>query len=85
VTARVEVVVSRKMPGVVFANWEAKWADVARETVSLDLAAGQQVNLLQQVAQKVPVGGRVRWTVVEPKSAPLMEEFIANVPAETKK
>lgn len=102
VTAKVEVVVSRKQGGVIFADWEAKWTDLARETLTVQLAPGMEFNLLDlqirpslpldavrgggteivlrdwQFGQKVPSGGRLRVTVLEPKGAAAMEEFIAN-------
>ncbi|HUS47460.1 MAG TPA: sugar-binding protein [Phycisphaerae bacterium] len=80
VTAKVEVLVSKKAPGTTFPNWETMWFDLARAAITVNLGPKGKANLLdRQMELKVPAGGRLRLTVLEPAAPKLLEEFIANV------
>jgi hypothetical protein len=86
VRANVEVSVYKKLPGIIFPTWEAKWSWIAYETKNVDLAPGQVVNLLDEsLGQRVPSGGRVRLdaAIADSGKRPMLvqavtEEFIAN-------
>ncbi|MFH1571514.1 MAG: hypothetical protein ABIL09_26215, partial [Gemmatimonadota bacterium] len=83
VAARVEILVSAPRPADGYGTWEDRWTDLARETRALEVppaaggVPGQAPLLGADLARRVPAGGRVRITLVEP--GPLQfEEFIAN-------
>ncbi|MBN2581876.1 MAG: hypothetical protein JXL80_02335 [Planctomycetes bacterium] len=79
VEAQVEILISTPAPGDWFADWEARWFDLARETVTMKLEPHEQVRLInRELTLKMPAGGRLRLTLKKPGPA-LMEEFIANV------
>jgi hypothetical protein len=89
VEARLEMRISKKAPGIAFANWDAKWPVIANEIKYIQLAPGQTVNLLDKLLEKkVPIGGLLRLTVGDNvykdrllvlKNS-IAEEFIANSP-----
>jgi hypothetical protein len=84
VKAMVGVLISAPEPGPRFAGWQDRWRDVANEVIVYQLpplsakTAGGLSLLEHDIEQKVPAGGRVRFTLINEKGqATLWEEFIA--------
>jgi len=78
VTAKVEILVSEREFGDTFPDEESMWFDVARETVTLTLKPREELKILSHdLKLKMPPGGRLRFTLLEPAPV-LMEEFIGN-------
>ncbi|NIA21866.1 MAG: hypothetical protein GWP05_07880, partial [Anaerolineaceae bacterium] len=78
-SAAVEILISSPEPGNWFPDWEARWFDLARETVTIKLAPGEKFRLINhKLSLKIPAGGRLRLTLLEPEPR-LSEEFIANL------
>jgi hypothetical protein len=83
VSATVEVLVSAPRQRDSFATWEEKWADLARQILSVQVPpAGDSGNdtvplLGPELSRRVPPGGRVRLTLLAPGPVQF-EEFIAN-------
>ena len=74
----------RAEPGPRFTNWSDRWRDIANEVIVYQLpplsakTAGGLSLLERDIEQKVPAGGRVRFTLINEKGqATLWEEFIA--------
>ena len=83
--SQVEVLVSAPRVADSYATWSHRWTDLARITRTVDVPAasddgpGTAAVLDTALARRVPSGGRVRMTILEPGPAQ-WEELIANVP-----